>query len=464
MKMFFIKAFLYFLPGIFIWNANVFGQTYDEQPVTRILFLLDASGSMLNDWEDNRTKMGAAKKILREISDSIDTYPNVEQALRVYGHQSSPFERDCTDSKLEVPFRTNNAPFIKDQLKYIRPKGITPIAYSLQKAATDFPSITGRNIIIIMTDGDESCGGDPCEVALQLEQQNIILKHFVIGMNVTNKASKTFGCLGTFYNAKDPITLRSILNKLITRVLSVTTTQVDLFDVNKRPIETDVLLTFIDNFSDNIRHNYYHTLNPRGLPDTMIIDPLNVYNIKAHTLPPVEVENIYLQAKEHNTISINTPQGILDIQVEEALGNRSLKQEIKCIISSIKDGSIVNIQETGMKQKYLVGTYQLEALTLPRILLAEIHISQNKSTTIKIQAAGFANIYKKYEVYGSIFTYNLGGLKKIYELKPRNTVESVVLQPGKYIIIYRPKYSHNMHNTFEKEFEIHSGKSLTINL
>ncbi len=436
----------------------------EESGITRILFLLDASGSMLNDWEDNNTKMGAAKRILREIADSVDTYPNVEQALRVYGHQSSPFERDCKDSKLEVPFRVNNAPFIKDQLKFIRPKGITPIAYSLLKAGSDFPSIYDRNIVILMTDGDESCGGDPCAIALQLEQQNIVLKHFVIGMNVTEDASKTFGCLGTFYNAQDPTTLRTILTNLITRVLSVTTTQIDLLDEQKQPTETDVVLTFTDNFSGNVRHHYYHTLNPRGLPDTMIIDPLNVYDIKAHTIPPVEINDAHLQPKQHNTFKVNAAQGVLDIEIENPTPHSSARKEVKCLVSNMGNDGILHVQESGTKQKYLTGKYRFEALTVPRIVIREIHISQNKSTNIKIKAPGFANISKKYEVSGSIFTSDNGALKKIYELNPKMTVEQVAIQPGNYIIVYRAKYSHSSHNTQEKEFEIHSGKSITINL
>ena len=68
------------------------------------------------------------------------------------------------DTKLEVPFGTNTIPAIKQRLKTLRPKGTTPIAKALESGALDFPAVTSnsRNIVILITDGIEECGGDPC--------------------------------------------------------------------------------------------------------------------------------------------------------------------------------------------------------------------------------------------------------------------------------------------------------------
>ena len=71
--------------------------------VTRILFLLDASGSMMAPWE-GQPRWNVAKRMLSKMVDSLNSYPNLEVALRVYGHQFLNADKNCEDSRLEVPF------------------------------------------------------------------------------------------------------------------------------------------------------------------------------------------------------------------------------------------------------------------------------------------------------------------------------------------------------------------------
>ena len=76
-------------------------------------------------------------------------HPNLEIALRVYGHQSpiTATFQDCEDTKLEVAFAPQNHTRIKQVIRQIEPKGTTPIARSLEAAAGDFPDRNARNII-----------------------------------------------------------------------------------------------------------------------------------------------------------------------------------------------------------------------------------------------------------------------------------------------------------------------------
>ena len=124
----------------------------NNRGVTRILFLLDGSGSMNDRWGD-KTKMKIAAKLLSGIADSLDDKADIQMALRVYGHRSPRAMQDCKDTKLEILFNYKNARFIKGTLERIAPKGITPIAYSLEQSAGDFPETPGRNVLILITDG-----------------------------------------------------------------------------------------------------------------------------------------------------------------------------------------------------------------------------------------------------------------------------------------------------------------------
>ena len=107
-----------------------------KEPLTRILFIFDASNSMHGKIKGG-AKIHLAQKILSETLDSLEGAENLEMAFRVYGHQKDIRlgPQDCEDTKLEVPFGNgNNAQAIKNKIQTINPKGTTPIAHSLEFA------------------------------------------------------------------------------------------------------------------------------------------------------------------------------------------------------------------------------------------------------------------------------------------------------------------------------------------
>ena len=127
----------------------------------------------------SQTRIESAKELLAKTVDNLRDTPNLEIALRVYGHQSpitATFE-DCNDTKLEIPFAKNNFTKVKMRIKSIYAKGSTPIARSLEAAASDFPDQNSRNVIILITDGLEACDNDPCVIAKKLkEKRNATIK------------------------------------------------------------------------------------------------------------------------------------------------------------------------------------------------------------------------------------------------------------------------------------------------
>ena len=156
-----------------------------EEPVNRILFVFDASQSMLGRWQSGR-KIDIAKQLLTNITDSLKDVKNLELGLRVYGHQRSFPPQDCDDTKLEINFIPSNifSERIRGKLSMIKAKGTPPIAKSLEEAAADFPIDNSRNIVILITDGKEECGMDPCAVSRLFAKKGIILKPFVIGIGL----------------------------------------------------------------------------------------------------------------------------------------------------------------------------------------------------------------------------------------------------------------------------------------
>lgn len=428
-------------------------------PTTRILFIFDASQSMLGRWQSD-TKFNIAKRILSEMLDSIANLKNTEFALRVYGHQYQFPPQICTDTKLEVPFAPGNVPKIKSRLRTITPRGTTPIAFSLEQSVKDFPICTNcRNIVVLITDGMEECSGDPCAVSRMLQKNGIILKPFIIGIG--RDFNIAFNCVGTYFDATNEKDFRKALNIVISQALNSTTMQVNLLDEAGRPTETDAGMTFTDLYSGKIMYNYIHTMNNRGFPDTLIVDPLVTYHIDIHTLPPVVIDTVRITPGKHTVVAANAPQGYLQLKMT---GTSNASKGLQCIVR--KSGTIqtLNVQSFGETEKYITGKYDLEILSLPRISLNDIDVSQSHTTTIEIPEPGIAVIRKTFNGFGTLLLSDKNKLTRIYELNENLTLETLYLQPGSYRIVFRPKNSRATLYSVEQSFIIESGRTTDVQM
>ena len=438
-------------------SVEVFSQKKQE-PVNRILFVFDASQSMLGRWQSGR-KIDIAKQLLTNITDSLKDVKNLELGLRVYGHQRSFPPQDCDDTRLEINFIPSNvfADRIKGKLSMIRAKGTTPIAKSLEEAAADFPLDNSRNIVILITDGKEECGMDPCAVSRLFAKKGIILKPFVIGIGLDKSWKDNLDCVGTFFDAANERDFSNILNIVISHVVDNTTTQVNLLDSLGNPTETDVPLTFYDNFTDIVKYNFVHTMNSMGNPDTMIIDPVLKYKVIAHTIPPVESDIITIQPGKHTIIPLKTPQGKLKIII-------NTKKDYQFIIRKKGERETINVQNINTTQKYLTGFYDIELLTLPRQYFNNIRINQNQLTKLQLPSTGLVNILLPANGYGGVYLNDGDKLTEIYKFNGESNQYKLTLLPGKYTVIYRAKSSKKYIYTNEETFVIKSGKSQLIKI
>ena len=438
-------------------SVEVFSQKKQE-PVNRILFVFDASQSMLGRWQSGR-KIDIAKQLLTNITDSLKDVKNLELGLRVYGHQRSFPPQDCDDTRLEINFIPSNvfADRIKGKLSMIRAKGTTPIAKSLEEAAADFPLDNSRNIVILITDGKEECGMDPCAVSRLFAKKGIILKPFVIGIGLDKSWKDNLDCVGTFFDAANERDFSNILNIVISHVVDNTTTQVNLLDSLGNPTETDVPLTFYDNFTDIVKYNFVHTMNSMGNPDTMIIDPVLKYKVIAHTIPPVESDIITIQPGKHTIIPLKTPQGKLKIII-------NTKKDYQFIIRKKGERETINVQNINTTQKYLTGFYDIELLTLPRQYFNNIRINQNQLTKLQLPSTGLVNILLPAKGYGGVYLNDGDKLTEIYKFNGDSNQYKLTLLPGKYTVIYRAKSSKKYIYTNEETFVIKSGKSQLIKI
>jgi Ca-activated chloride channel family protein len=431
-------------------------------PDTRILFVFDASQSMLGIWGKDR-KINIARRVLISIIDSLQNLDNVQMALRAYGFQSIVPPQDCNDTKLIVPFAKGNASKIRQELRYLNPKGTTPIAHSLELAGSDFPEecLDCRNIIILITDGIEACDGDPCAVSTELQKNGIVLKPFVIGIGIDEGFKETFDCIGRYYNAADEEKFAEVMEVVISQALNSTTAQVNLLDKYGLPTETNVNMTFSDHFSGKIVQNYMHTMNYRGMPDTLILDHLLTYDLKVNTIPPVYVENIKLSPGKHTVIAADCPQGTLLVKVDGGTQYRGLQY----IVRQSGKMETLNMQEVNGEEYYLIGKYDLEIPVLPRIFVKNVEINQSTTTTITIPKPGILNLIKSAPGYGSIYLI-ISFDKEEWVCNFNNSVknETIVLQPGNYRVVFRAQNAKQTLYTINKTAEIKAGSAEMLQL
>lgn len=428
---------------------------------TRILFLLDASGSMFARMERD-TRINIAKRLLSNIVDSLQGAKNVELALRVYGHTSPPAKRDCKDTRLEVPFRINNHADIKKRIQSISPKGTTLIAYSLQQAAYDFPlEPNTRNVIILITDGIEECQGDPCAISEALQSKGVVLKPFIIGLGSTADFQKAFECVGRYYDANTEEQFNTVLNMVVSQALNNTTAQVNLLDIYSKPTESNVNMTFYETEHNQMVYNYMHTINEKGNPDTILLDPLYKYKMVVHTIPPIVKDNISVTAGKHTIIGVDAAQGELFVRIDGVTNYDNLK----FIVRPSNQNKTLHVQNANIKEKYLVGKYDLEVLTLPRMFFKDAAVDQNMVTTIQIPQPGKLNInYPIQNFYADIYQVIRGELIWVHKLPVDVQKHNIIIQPGDYKLIYRGKGATRSNNTFIREFKINSGQATNITL
>ncbi len=448
-------AFLTFTSGL---KAQY--DTKTQEPKTRILFIFDASNSMNGKWQTTN-KNEVAQRLLSQAMDSLRDEENLELALRVYGHQKYyRMGQDCNDTKLEVPFGANNSERIKARLRKITPKGTTPIAMTLEKAGEDFTFCANcRNIIIMITDGIEECGGDPCAVSMMLQDQGIVLKPFVIGIGLDLDFRESFECMGNFYDASDEKTFKKVLGVVISQALNSTTAQINLIDANGNPSETDVAVTLYDRNSKKIAENFMHTMNSKGQPDTLVLNPVLQYQMTVHTIPEVQLDSFQLIPGKHNVIGVDAPQGTLEIKS----GDYRDRVSLQAIVRRHEDSATLYVQRINESVKYITGFYDIEVLSLPRIYLNNVAISQSHTTNVEIPKPGQLTI--SHNGYGPcmIQVDRKNKLEKVTELNSKSTKETISLQPGRYRALFRPTGAKGVVFTQEKEFFIKSGASTSIN-
>ena len=195
-----------------------------------ILFLLDCSRSMKEKFSSadptSEEKMESAKKVLEDSLAKIPADINI--GLRTFGQGfSASHDSDCMQTALLVPLGLGNRDSIRERVKAIKAFGLTPLEYALKQAVEDdFRGAVGTKVIILISDGADTCNGNPCEYISQLPNYGIKLKVDVVGLDLKEQnAKKQLDCIaegsgGKFYDANTAGDLIKSVSTSVDRAIS----------------------------------------------------------------------------------------------------------------------------------------------------------------------------------------------------------------------------------------------------
>lgn len=173
----------------------------NAQGATPTLLVIDASNSMWGRIE-GKAKMEIARDA---VSSLVDTLPkNGRLGIVAYGHRRAG---DCGDIETVLPIGAIDRGKVQAVVSKLTPRGKTPITAALKEAAGLLDAGKPGSVIIV-TDGIETCKGDPCALAEELKRKNAGFAAYVIGFDISAVERPKLSCIaertgGTFLAASN---------------------------------------------------------------------------------------------------------------------------------------------------------------------------------------------------------------------------------------------------------------------
>jgi len=200
-----------------------------KDPVA-VEIILDVSGSMAAKLQ-GQSKMVLARAALAQALRGLDS-PAFKVGLRAYGFDNSvpkTAQASCPNTELLIPIATNQIASIRDKVNTLQPFGYTPIAKSLLLAGDDLKNTSaGKQMIILISDGEETCAGDPVLAAKKLREMGIDVETHVIGFDLDKVQAEQMHAIaaagqGQYYDAKGADELK----KALVRVVEIAQNKID---------------------------------------------------------------------------------------------------------------------------------------------------------------------------------------------------------------------------------------------
>lgn len=253
---------------------------FDSAPRT-FLIILDTSSSM-QEVIDGEVKIDIAKAVIIDLLDNLPDSTVV--GIRRFG--------GCEHSELIASVMPLQRQVLQTEIRAIGTGGATPIAYALEQTQADLTSITDAQLILLISDGMETCGGDPVQAAKDLIALGYKLSFHVVGFDISGNTRARDQLVeiaqatgGVYYDAASSEELRRALS--LAAPFSYT-----VYDTEGNVVFTGRL----------------------GEPGSQV--PTGSYTIVIDTNPPITLTNVLVQEQQTTMIKVEQSNGGYQAEVE----------------------------------------------------------------------------------------------------------------------------------------------------
>ncbi|MBT5373106.1 MAG: VWA domain-containing protein [Rhodospirillaceae bacterium] len=219
------------------------------------MLILDSSASMIEAVTDG-PKVAVARQSVADLMKGWN--PDNKIGLMAYGHRRAD---DCSDIETLLPVGPTDPAAIIQAVSRLTPRGTTPLAAAVSLAAEEMNFTKDKATIVLVSDGEETCGIDPCEVARGLREFGLDTTVHVIGFDLDPKAHSGLKCLadetgGLFLIAGNAGELTAALTTVGSIDGSVNAAallvEAPLEDDAGKPVEVDLSPTALDDPADGL--------------------------------------------------------------------------------------------------------------------------------------------------------------------------------------------------------------------
>ncbi|MBN1282656.1 MAG: VWA domain-containing protein [Proteobacteria bacterium] len=192
---------------------------------TNVNLLIDASGSMSAPLGISaESKFDVMRKalygVIYEMRQQQADFPR-NISIRLFGAGYDASENNCEDSSLAVGMGEPDADAIRASLDKVVPRGQSPIAYAISRAADDFPGgLAVERVMVLVADGWDTCEADPCSAAGAIDAGPVKTAINVVAFDVSAEDQQKLACItektdGRLFVARNEAELAAALDQAI---------------------------------------------------------------------------------------------------------------------------------------------------------------------------------------------------------------------------------------------------------
>ena len=351
--------------------TNAEAQTDEASSSQKILLILDASGSMWGQIE-GENKISIAKNVLKELVAELPD--GTEVGLIVYGHRE---KGDCQDIETLVDIGPLDRAALNKQIDELNPKGKTPITDSVLMAIDSVKASEDAVTIILVSDGIETCGGDPCEAVKEAKESGVNFIMHVVGFDVGDVDVSQLECAaqaggGLYMSAQNASELSEALETAVEIPVEPASGKLSVKVTAEGKLQDAVLVLTNTETGEELKGQRTYSkpeTNPRviSLPDgtyDLKVSPVGMKGVKDKTIKGIEI------------VSGDT------VNKEVAFGFGELS--IKVLKNDKLSDATVQVNEPETETNVAKGRTYKKPETNPKVFKIEPGIYEVKVTSVEI--------------------------------------------------------------------------------